>query len=102
MHELTVTGTNQAGRPDTGDEVVVLNAADWRTFGDPVEAVSTFYHGSARYSVPAGTYWAFAWFAGTGKSAATLRMDVLPQFTVRAAIPGRTWPRGPQPASWGR
>ncbi len=82
MHELTVTGTNQAGRPDTGDEVVVLNAADWHTFGDPVEAVSTFYHGSARYSVPAGTYWAVAWFAGTGKSADTLRMDVLPQFTV--------------------
>lgn len=83
MHELTVTCTNQAGRPDNGDEVVVINAADWHTFGDPVEAVSFFYHGVAKYSVPAGTYWAFAWFSGTGKSANTLRMDVLPQFTVR-------------------
>jgi hypothetical protein len=82
MHELTVTGTNEAGRPDTGDPVFVINAANWHTFGDPVETNNVFYHGTARYSVPGGTYWAFAWFYGTGKSADTLRMDVLPQFTV--------------------
>ena len=85
MHELTVTGTNEAGRPDTGDEVVVLNAANFHTFGDPVEAANFFYHGAAKYSVPAGTYWAFTLFGGTGKSAGTLRLDVLPQFTVRGS-----------------
>ena len=82
MHELTVTGTNEAGRPDTGDEVVVVNAANWHTFGDPIESDNVFYHGVSKFSVPAGTYWAFAWFAGTGKTADDLRMDILPQFTV--------------------
>jgi len=32
MHTLTVRATNLAGRPDTGDEVEVLNAANWPTF----------------------------------------------------------------------
>ena len=102
MHELTVTGTNQAGRPDTGDEVVVLNAADWRTFGDPVEAVSIFYHGSARYSVPAGTYWAFAWFAGPASPPRRCGWTCCRSSPWPAATPGCTWPRGPQPASSGR
>ncbi len=83
MHELTVTGTDEAGRPDTGDLVIVVNAANWHAFGDHIENNNTFYHGVAKYSVPAGTYWAIAFFAGRGKSARTLRMDVLPQFTVR-------------------
>lgn len=86
MRELTVTGTNEAGQPDTGDQVVVVNAADWHTFGDHIETDATFYHGAAKYTVPAGTYWAFAFFPGT--SASTLRLDILPQFTVRGR---HTW-----------
>jgi hypothetical protein len=77
MHTLTVRGTDLAGRPDTGDQVEVLNAANWHTFGDPIESLSVFYHGVARFSVPAGTYWAIGFF-GT----VTPRMVVLPQFTV--------------------
>jgi hypothetical protein len=82
MHELTVSGTSEAGRPDTGDEVIVINAANWETFGDPIESGNVFYHGVSKFSVPAGPYWAVGWFAGSGKSADDLRMDVLPQFTV--------------------
>lgn len=79
MHTLTVRGTNLAGRPDTGDEVTVWNVTNFGEFGDLDENFSAFYHGSAAFSVPAGTYWAFAMFLGSGGSA---RLDVLPQFTV--------------------
>ncbi len=80
MHPLTVTATNLQGKPATGGSLVVVNAGDWRKFGDPNEAYSTFYHGTARYSVPAGTYWAIADFAN--RSFTSQRIVVLPQFTV--------------------
>jgi hypothetical protein len=80
MHTLTVDGTDLASQPDTGDQVIVYNADDWRRFGDPVEAVNTFYHGTAKYSVPAGHYWAIGYFA---PSATSVRIVVLPQFTVQ-------------------
>lgn len=79
MHTLTVRGTNLAGRPDTGDEVTVWNVTDFGKFGDLTENFSAFYHGTARFSVPAGIYWAFGGFA----TPAGFRLDVLPQFTVR-------------------
>lgn len=82
MHELTVTGTNLAGQADSGDLLVVINADDWHRFGDLNEIVSFFYHGMARYAVPAGHYWAVGWF-GSGRQAP--RMVVLPQFTVRGS-----------------
>lgn len=79
MHTLTVRGSNTAGQPDTGDEVTVWDVTDFAKFGDLYENFSSFYHGTARFSVPAGTYWAFGLFAGkTG-----VRLDILPQFTVR-------------------
>lgn len=81
MRTLAVAGTDLAGRPDTGDAVFVFNAADWREFGDPIESESIFYHGTAKFSVPAGTYWAFGLF-GSGRFP---RMIVLPQFTVSAS-----------------
>jgi hypothetical protein len=80
LHTLTVRGINQAGHPDTGDMVFVANVTDPVRFSDPVETTSFFYHGTAKFSVPDGTYWAFGDFLGPGGSE---RLDLLPQFTVR-------------------
>jgi hypothetical protein len=81
MHALTVTATNLKGKPATGGSfLTVVNAGDWRKFGDPDEVYSTFYHGTAKYSVPAGTYWAIADFANSAFT--SQRIVVLPQFTV--------------------
>jgi Subtilase family len=77
MHTLTVRATNLKGRPDNGDVVEVFNAANWHTFGDPDESESTFYHGAAKFSVPAGPYWAIGFF-GPGLT----RLVVAPQFSV--------------------
>jgi len=84
MHTLTVTGTNLAGRPDTGDVVFVWNVdAAGRT--DPDEAFNDFYHGVTRFSVPAGHYWAVGIFGDTAFGAtAPVRLVVLPQLTVAA------------------
>jgi len=82
MHTLTVTGTNPAGKRDTGDFVVVFNVND----PDALPSFdSVFFHGTAKYSVPSGTYWAIGSFFQTFDHGrlANLRMDVLPQFTVR-------------------
>ena len=80
MHPLTVTATNLQGKPATGGSLIVINAGDWQKFGDPNEVSSSFYHGTAKYSVPAGTYWAIADF--TDSSFTSQRIVVLPQFTV--------------------
>ena len=80
MHTLTVRGTNLAGRPDTGDLVFVANVTDPDKFFDFIETTNFFYHGTAKFSVPDGIYWAFGDFLGPGGAE---RLDVLPQFTVR-------------------
>jgi hypothetical protein len=86
MRTLTVTGTNLAGKPDTGDEAIVLNAANWQAFGDPVESANFFYHGIAKFSVPEGTYWAVGGFQSPAtKTTAGIRLVVLPQFRVQAS-----------------
>jgi hypothetical protein len=82
MHTVTVTASNISAKPDNGDEVLLLNADDWETFGDPNEAFNVFYHGSAKFSVPAGHYWALADFITQLKNTFSQRMVVLPQFTV--------------------
>lgn len=84
MHTLTVTGTTPAGKPDTGDLVFVFDVNDpaaLPSFG------SFFDHGTAKYSVPTGTYWAMSAFSQPFDHGrlANLRLDVLPQFTVRAS-----------------
>jgi hypothetical protein len=84
MHTLTVTGTNRAGKPDTGDYVFVWNV-DNGLRSDLEQAFGFFYHGVAKFSVPAGHYWAVGVFghpAIFGTSPA--RLVVLPQFTVGA------------------
>ena len=78
MHVLTVTGTNLAGRPDTGDLVSVLNVDDLAALDPLIASDNFFFHGTAKYSAPAGTYWATGiFFTRSG-----FRLDVLPQFTV--------------------
>ena len=83
MHTLTVTGTDLAGRPDTGDIVCVINVDNIGRFSDPAESQSVFYHGSARFSVPAGHYMAIATFYSfTGTKLTGFHVVARPQFTV--------------------
>jgi hypothetical protein len=80
MHTLTVDGTNLRGRPDTGDDVFLASADSLARFLGFQENDNFFYHGTAKFSVPAGHYWAFVTFMPTGASPPHL--VVLPQFTV--------------------
>lgn len=87
MHTLVVNATNKSGRPDTGDVVFVLNADNPLRFDEPLENINLFYHGTARYSMPAGHYWAVAAFftprtISWHRHIITQRLVVLPQFTV--------------------
>jgi hypothetical protein len=80
LHTLTVAGTNLAGQPDTGDQVLVGNVANAEV---PGTGFGAFQNGTAAFSVPAGTYWAVAVFVQhSGSNPASVRLDVLPQFTV--------------------
>ena len=79
MHVLTMTATNIAGQRDNGDVVFVVNEDNSTLFGDPIEAENDFYRGSAKFSVPAGNYFALGMFFDA--SGAT-RLVVLPHFSV--------------------
>jgi len=84
MHTLTVTGTNEAGKPDTGDEIYVLNLDNTGRTGNFDSDVNYFYRGVAKFSLPVGHYWAIGDFFDVDQKARTFseRLDVLPQFTV--------------------
>lgn len=84
MHTLTMTGTDLTGGPDTGDTIQVFSADSLARFGDNLNDVfSAFYHGVAKYSVPAGHYVAIGYFnVMSGNTVTGLRTVVLPQFTV--------------------
>jgi hypothetical protein len=88
MHTLTVHGTNLAGKPDTGDEVIVVNADNANRFGAGfsflTESLNNFYQGVAKYSVPAGHYWAVGVFVDANKPTIGMaeRFAILSQFTV--------------------
>ena len=79
MHTLTVTATNLSGKPDTGDIIDVFNVNNLAAFGLGGEGENDFYQGSAKFSLPAGTYWAI----GTFFTGSAQRLDVIPQFTVK-------------------
>ena len=79
MHTLTVRGINLAGRPDTGDSVLVMNADNSNLFADPIESQNVFDHGTARFSVPAGHYWAIGLFSNLYPG---VHEAVLPQVNV--------------------
>lgn len=83
MHTLTVTATNLRGQPDTGDVVFIFNLDDPDAFGLGPGALNAFYHGTAKFSLPAGRYWGFGDFFGP----ASEHWVVLPQFTVRGSDP---------------
>jgi len=87
MHTLTVTGTNLAGKPDTGDEVDIFNTDNVSRFADPVESVNFFRHGVTKFSVPAGHYWALGIFPTLlrKKREFEFHLPILPQFTVSAS-----------------
>jgi hypothetical protein len=83
MHTLTMAGSNLKGQPDTGGLILVINAANPEIFGGFIDGVNFFYKGVAKFSVPAGTYWAIGDFiSGNFKGE---RLTVLPQFTVKNA-----------------
>jgi hypothetical protein len=85
MHTLTVAGTYRDGRPDTGDLVLLVNVDNSGRL-DFVDSMAIFYHGIAKYSVPAGHYFAVGLFfgrpAGFSPDPPIIGVDVLPQFTV--------------------
>lgn len=82
MHTLTVTASDLSGKADNGDLAWVFNADNLATFGNGNENLSFFYHGVAKFSVPAGHYWAFGDFADFTPAAGSQRLVFLPQFTV--------------------
>ena len=86
---LTVMGTNVGGQPDTGDPVLVGKVRNANT---PGTGLGAFRHGIARFSVPAGTYWAVAMFAqfSSRHRLTAIRLDVLPQFRVTGNTTVRT------------
>jgi hypothetical protein len=86
MRALTMTGSNLAGKPDTGDPVLVFNLDNCNKL-DPISSVSSFFHGAAKFSVPAGHYWAAALFFS--------RLVILPQFTVGHATTVHVSERAP-------
>jgi hypothetical protein len=80
MHTVTVEGTDLAGKPDTGDVVWLLNVDN----GVRYNSYSAFYRGSAKFSVPAGHYFALTDFLDLSHAGALTaqRVVTLPQVTV--------------------
>ena len=87
LHTLTVTGANLTGKPDTGDLVWLFNADNASRFDDIFSALpGFFYHGTMKFSVPAGHYWAIGDFINVLRKQHTFdeRLAVLRQFSVGA------------------
>jgi hypothetical protein len=83
MQTLTVTGTNLAGRPDSGDLAWVFNVDNAARFDNVLDgAWNPFDHGTTRFSVPAGHYWALGEFIRLNGRSFSDRLTVLPQFRV--------------------
>jgi hypothetical protein len=86
---MTAAGDNLAGNPDNGDDVLVFNADNCARFGDPVETDNLFRRGIAKFSVPAGHYWAVGQFFRFAAGSITVRLAVLPEFTVTGQTSAR-------------
>lgn len=80
IHTVTVNGTDLAGKPDTGDVIYLVNVDNDVRYNSS----SAFYHGSAKFSVPAGHYFALADFLDLSRSGTLTaqRVVTLPQVTV--------------------
>ncbi len=85
MHTLTVHGTNLAGKPDTGDDIFIVSADAIARFDGLSENDNFFFHGAAKFSMPAGHYWAIATFFKFTSSGGSMRLVVVPQFRVAGA-----------------
>jgi hypothetical protein len=82
---VTVTGTTISGQPaGRSDLVFLFNASDSAKFDNPAQSVQGFTDGVARFTVPAGQYWALGEFISKLPSQHSLAvyLDVLPQFGV--------------------
>ena len=86
MHTVVVSGTNLSGRPDSGDTIDLFNMDVPDRYGLGDFGDNFFYHGTARFSVPAGHYYAIADFCCSGGAE---HVVIVPQFTV-SAIAGST------------
>ena len=82
MHTLTVAGSDLSGHADNGDMVWVFDAGNPGAFDDGLENLNVFYHGVAKYSVPAGHFWAVGDFFTFSRTSASERLAILPQFTI--------------------
>ena len=83
-YTITMTGTNLAGQPDTGDAVFLVNVDNSNITGNPRDTGSAFYQGSTTFSGPAGHYFAIADFVDTSSNGTVTgeRVVTVPQFTV--------------------
>ena len=81
---ITLTGTNLAGQPDTGDAVFLVNVDNSSITGNPRDTGSSFDQGSTTFSEPAGHYFAIADFVDTSSDGTVTgeRVVTVPQFTV--------------------
>lgn len=79
---LTVHGTDQAGKPDTGDQVMIIDADNSSlTRRD----IAVFRHGTAAFTVPSGHFWVLGIFAALhGTKRVGTRLVVPPEITVAA------------------
>jgi hypothetical protein len=83
LDTLTVHGTGQAGRPDNGDGVWVVNVDNSTLFGAQPGAFQPFHDGIATFHVPAGHYFLFGIFTDISRRRVTaFRLSLLPQVTV--------------------
>ena len=72
-------GMAKLAQPGLALAVLVMNADDSNLFADPIESENVFDHGIARFSVPAGHYWAIGLFSNLYPG---LHETVLPQVSV--------------------
>jgi hypothetical protein len=79
---LTAHGTNLAGKPDNGDQAMIIDADNSSLTRHDI---AVFHDGTATFSVPAGHFWVLGFFAALrgGRQVGT-RLVVLPEVTVAA------------------
>ncbi len=83
LHTLTIKATDLSGKPDAGDLVIVINADNPARFSDLGAAIEFFDHGIAKFSEPAGHYFAIGFFTPFKRGAVVAtRITVLPRFSV--------------------
>lgn len=80
-YTLTVKATNLAGHPDTDGDMQVWSVDD-TTLLSPRQSLAKFHDGLATFHLPAGHYFAFAQFGGSGLAKPPPRHVVIPQLSL--------------------